>query len=186
MAPQFRPILIGKARRAGQVRRVLKSRWFWLTLLALLLVSSLAIRQRRLNDALCLAASQGEVRRVEKLLKQGASPNAVGTIGFDDGCDCEDNPSPAPALILAIYQTSGNHEEYFGVVSILLKAGADVNARGDAGMTALMWAQSPQMVRLLLAHGANPNLIGDAGQTALSSAYSVQIIALLRAAGERD
>jgi ankyrin repeat protein len=118
------------------------------------------------NQALCVAASKGDTVAVERLLRRGADPNAVGSIGNPD-CNCEDNPSPAPALILAIYQTSGHHAEHLDTVVALVRAGADVNARADAGLTALMWASSPRMVKFLLAHGAQVNLRDDHGYTAL-------------------
>ncbi|MEO7716649.1 MAG: ankyrin repeat domain-containing protein [Capsulimonas sp.] len=146
------------------------------------LISSQFHRDQRNHD-LCLAASQGDTRAVERLLKQGANPNAVGSIG-DTECNCEENPSPAPAIVLAIYQTSGDHQEHFDTVAALLKAGADVNAKGNAGLTALMWASSPRMVKYLVAHGADVNLKNDFGETALTqSGVNPEIKRLLIQAG---
>ena len=141
------------------------------------------VKAASLNQALCLAASKGETAAVKRLLSQGANPNSVGSIG-DTACNCEDNPSPAPALILAIYQTSGDTKEYLETVAALIRAGANVNARADSGMTALMWATSPRMTSYLLAHGADVHLKDDHGYTALSHQdRNPQIMRLLRQAG---
>jgi ankyrin repeat protein len=53
----------------------------------------------------------------------------------------------------------------------LLEAGADVNAAGSDGMTALMWATGDlTKVRLLVERGANVNAIAQNGTTALVAA----------------
>ena len=56
-------------------------------------------------------------------------------------------------------------------VSLLLEAGAEIDARDGQGMTALMYAarynQDASVVDLLLAHGANPSLKDARGRNAL-------------------
>ena len=55
-------------------------------------------------------------------------------------------------------------------VKLLLKNGADVNAKNNDGQTALMWASDNghiEVVRLLLENGANVNAKKDDGQTVL-------------------
>ncbi len=79
-----------------------------------------------LNESLCVAASRGDTAAVERLLRRGANPNGVGSIG-EPGCDCEDNPSPAPAM----WATSPR------MVKFLLSHGAQVNLKDDHGHTAL-------------------------------------------------
>jgi ankyrin repeat protein len=51
---------------------------------------------------------------------------------------------------------------------VLLDAGADPNARNDAGVTALMWAvDDPDLTRMLLDHKADPNVRLADGRAAL-------------------
>lgn len=54
-------------------------------------------------------------------------------------------------------------------VEVLLLAGADVNVRGEAGMTALHYAAATQnipLIKMLIANGADSSILSDAGQTA--------------------
>jgi hypothetical protein len=49
-------------------------------------------------------------------------------------------------------------------VERIIKAGADVNAKGKGGMTPLLWAfpdNKPEAFKCLLEHGADPNVIVD-------------------------
>jgi len=57
------------------------------------------------------------------------------------------------------------------LVTALLDAGANVNARDGRGMTPLMMAvatnhQNPAVIRLLLGRGADPSLQSSVGETA--------------------
>ena len=69
------------------------------------------------------------------------------------------------------------------VTEVLLKHGADVNAKGDFGYTALMEAARGSLIiaasgyyaktaEILLKHGADVNAKSDAGLTALMEAAS--------------
>ncbi|MFO0810341.1 MAG: ankyrin repeat domain-containing protein [Gemmataceae bacterium] len=82
-----------------------------------------------------------------------------------------------PLMYAALY---GEAEE----VRLLLAAGADANARNEAGATALMWAVDDlDKTRLLLRHGADPNACSDDGRTpilvATAWARSYEIVKLL-------
>ena len=110
---------------------------------------------------------------VKYLLQQGADPN---TRNPDDG---------SPALTLAV---AGNDIQ---MAMVLIKNGADVNAKGRDGQTPLMHAAQgtlglDDMVRLLIARGADVNIKTRTGDTALGIAERMgneHIVELLRAAG---
>ena len=97
------------------------------------------------------------------LLARGTSPTAVGANGF-------------PPLVYLARGDKGEHPEK---IALLLEHGADVNARGLQGRTALHYAAAAghgRVVRQLLAAGADPTLTDDAGRTPRAAA---------RAAGHR-
>jgi uncharacterized protein len=68
-------------------------------------------------------------------------------------------------------------------MKVLLRAGADVNARNAFDATALMWCiNQPNMVRLLLAKGADVNARSKMGRTPLllgASYGNVEVLKLL-------
>jgi ankyrin repeat protein len=75
-------------------------------------------------------------------------------------------------------------------VRLLLEAGADANARNEAGATALMWAADDlDKTRLLLRAGADPNARSDDGRTPLLVAttwpQSTDVVKLLLDRGAR-
>ncbi len=95
------------------------------------------------------------------LLERGANPNKT-----------EENAFMTP-LMRAAFQGNAN------IVSILVEAGADVNATNSLGETALMKAvtyDSVDVVEYLLSKGANPNLQDNQGKTAsdLATDYGSQ------------
>ena len=57
-------------------------------------------------------------------------------------------------------------DEYFAMLDMLIAAGADLDAPGDNGTTALFWA-GPESARRLLAGGANPDARDTSGSTPL-------------------
>lgn len=80
------------------------------------------------------------------------------------------------------------------VVKDLIDKGADVNARDEAGRTALLWVaparDNPEMAKFLITKGADVNAKDNAGETALMIAASQSnpgiVTALLEAGAEVD
>lgn len=97
------------------------------------------------------------VEDVQKLLDQGVDFNVMKC---DEGCD---NPW------LSAVSSSPNSD----VISLLLNNGYDPNAKINRGITALMLAANPEVVRLLIEYGADveakDTMLGD---TALTYAVS--------------
>lgn len=109
---------------------------------------------------------QSEAKVVEALLSHGANPN-VREGSIVTGQD-------AAIGRTALHAAAWNGAE--SVVKLLLKHGADVNARDDRGRTALMNAslrgteQHARVVKELLAHGADAQVRDNSGATALKLA----------------
>jgi ankyrin repeat protein len=84
----------------------------------------------------------------------------------------------------------GNHLE---IVEILIKAGANVNARSKWGDTALMFAalagNNIDMIGLLIKAGADVNAKNDLNGTALRNAtyfHFYEIVEILKSCGAKE
>ena len=100
--------------------------------------------------ALIHATRMGSVPLVRHLLQAGADPNVRITMSIDN---CRNTP-----LIDLCLQRSMNSQE---LVEVLVAAGADVEARTGAGMTALCYAAQAdnlQAAKALVAAGADVNV----------------------------
>ena len=99
------------------------------------------------------ALRKGERATVERLLKQSpAAARAPGSAGV------------TPLMHAALYRDLPSLRR-------LLDLGADLNAKNDAGATALMWAVDDlEITRQLLDRGADPNVRSVDGRTALQLA----------------
>ena len=112
------------------------------------------------------ALRKGDRGTVERLLKQ--TPAAAGAPG---------SAGVTPLMHAALYRDLPSLRR-------LLDLGAAVNAKNDAGATALMWAVNDlEITRLLLDRGADPNLRSVDGRTALvlaaGRAGASDVVALL-------
>ena len=118
---------------------------------------------KTLTTPLAWAVSVGYTEGVICLLENGVNPNSRNS---DDAIRYKG----ASMLYLA---ARGDYAKNIEVVSLLLAAGADVNARGWADFTPLMGASmskttySTEITRLLLQSGAKVNAMDDDGRTAL-------------------
>lgn len=107
-----------------------------------------------LQKALNMAASNGDTERVQKLVG-GRSKQFVDV-----------NRPDEEGTVPLIYAGCFGHE---GVVSVLLDAGAQVDAQDRNGWTALMWSvmnRHKVIARKLLDHGANGELRSSSGGSA--------------------
>jgi len=111
----------------------------------------------------CREATPSEI---EAAIGAGADANAPGDYEVTPLAAAASNPHP-------------------GAVVVLLKAGADVNERSEAGETALIHAAqsnaNPEVVEALLKAGADPNATDISGGTALSRAFSRRDTAVMLA-----
>lgn len=127
------------------------------------------------STALQWAVYDGDVERVEQLLKAGADPMQANNYGanpmqlaaevanseilarlLEAGANA-DSPNPEGQTALMLVARTGN----VAAAQLLIKSGATVDAReGWGDQTALMWATArrhPAMMELLLESGADPN-----------------------------
>lgn len=112
-------------------------------------------RAQALQDFLFMAASNGDARRVQRLVRGQASD----LIKLDT-VDTEGTPP-------LVYASCFGHKD---VVQALLDAGASVDNQDRNQWTALMWAMTNRhkdIAKVLLDHGASTDLKSSSGRTAL-------------------
>lgn len=114
----------------------------------------------RVNQQLIAAIGAGDIRAVQRALSAGADPNT-----YSDGY---------PLLIVAAVSRAND------IAQALLDAGADVEARDNSGMTALMYLASIGstkehllMFDALVARGADVNATSATGLRAADYAASL-------------
>jgi ankyrin repeat protein len=132
------------------------------------------------KEPLCRAAYNGDLAKVRALLAGGADPN----VRDDDG----QTPLIRAASILGRPEHRDRNAvptDYEGVAKALADKGADVNARGKGGETALLMAiwgvasehgvvgADESMARLLSARGADVNAQDNGGWSPLLKAVSL-------------
>ncbi|CAL8581862.1 hypothetical protein XPA_007543 [Xanthoria parietina] len=118
--------------------------------------SNLSDLQRKaiLQKSLHMAASNGDIERVRRVLQGKAKP-------FID-VNAADEEGRAPI----IYASCFGHED---VVEALIKAGADVDKKDRNQWTALMWAMTNRhkdIAKMLLDNGASSTVKSSSGRTA--------------------
>jgi hypothetical protein len=151
------------------------------------------------DPELHIAAYEGDVKRVKKLLKKGADPNARNVVSWTPLHIAASKNHIEIAKLLLEHGADPNVQEehgrtplhvaasknYVDVVKPLLEHGADPNTQDENGHTPLHVAAfygHVDVVRLLLEHGADPNIQNKNGETPLHVAASeghVDIVRLL-------
>ncbi|KAL1960881.1 hypothetical protein VTO42DRAFT_5864 [Malbranchea cinnamomea] len=107
-----------------------------------------------LQKSLNMAASNGDVERVRRLVSGKASHFVDVNLPDEEG------------TVPLIYASCFGH---YDVVSALLDAGADVDKQDCNQWTALMWAMTNRhktIAKILLDHGASPDIRSSSGATA--------------------
>jgi ankyrin repeat protein len=166
-------------------------RWLLVVGIVLVLAAAFAVRwffpgkpQSRWNAALVAAARSGDTGAVAAALDAGADVNARDADGITPLMHAArgDRPeiaNPGPS----------DHPE---VVELLIKRGADVNAKTESGFVALFWAVRyghDKVAQVLIDHGADVNAKDASGITPLHWATTNQqkkVIELLKAAGANE
>jgi predicted component of type VI protein secretion system len=123
----------------------------------------------------------GTPERIQAAIDAGADVNAQDEYcgaALTNAAASNENPEVISVLVKA-----GADVNAKGAVPILLKAGLVADAKDDFGVTALMYAGSPEVVSLLLEAGADVNAKDDFGMTALMYAGIPEVIDLLLEAG---
>ncbi|MCW3053942.1 MAG: uncharacterized protein JWN14_3112 [Chthonomonadales bacterium] len=140
-------------------RSQLKIAALFVGLLGLVLWTGKYLRRRAqfgLNATLVIAAQEHQTEVALRALRQGADPNARGSMAISQSPDellynTKEDPHLYPALILAA--ANGDAP----LLEALLERGADVNAQTPEGYTALIYTaftHQPQATDILLKHGA--------------------------------
>jgi hypothetical protein len=111
-------------------------------------------KRETLQKALNMAASNGDMTRVRKLVDGRAKTYVDVNLPDEEG------------TVPLIYASCFGHE---GVVKALLDAGAYVDKQDRNQWSALMWAMTNRhksIAKMLLDHGANPDIRSSSGGTA--------------------
>lgn len=109
-------------------------------------------KQEQLNEMLIKAAEEGKIKRIERLLKVGADPNAK-----------------------RLGQTAiqwASYDNQLEAIKLLVKSGADIEARDGGGMSAFMFAVNynsvnAEIVKYFIEAGADINTKDSTEQTSL-------------------
>lgn len=110
------------------------------------------------GTALSAAAMMGDETLVTALLEAGANPNVCDPAVKSDG-----SSGYAPLMWAA-------NRGHVGALRLLLDAGANANIQCTLGWTAIMTAQSFEVIELLLDRGADPNIKNNEGRNSIEEA----------------
>ena len=139
---------------------------------------------KRQVDALIAAAKSGDTKAMETALAGGVDVNSRDAHGITPLMHAARGDRPKIAN-----PPPTDHPE---VVEMLIKHGAEVNAKTDSGFVALFWAARyghEQVAKVLIDNGADVSAKDKDGVTALKWATTnkqAAVIELLRVAGAKE
>jgi hypothetical protein len=183
---------------------------FFVLIAVAMVMAYRSVRQEQLNQSLLDAVHTHDVAAAERALRQGADPNTDEEVWTESAFGQKQptrrerwarlwarlrvpNRYPdRPVLVAAAFSLPTRRTQDIALVNLLLAHGADVNARGPKGATALMSAVisaqkgDTTLVSVLLDAGAQAEVQVATGVTALGYARdfgSPELVRLLREAG---
>ncbi|KAI9351550.1 ankyrin repeat-containing domain protein [Zopfochytrium polystomum] len=139
-----------------------------------------------LEPRLLKAVSEGDVAKVEKLLAQGADPNAL--INFNEWATPTTAKTPLPAAAV-MHLVSSSGPNALTILPLLLdKGGGDPNVLDEMGCTPLLMAIYDEnvrvdYVRLLLERGSKPDIVAndpEMPRTPLMAAVTIKNAEIVR------
>lgn len=142
------------------------------------------------EHAFAVAVLTGDVQQVAALLAQGANPNqkVKNCKYINSPAICSATADASESVVKLLLDAGANpntkcssdettplmnaSKRNVTLVHMLLKAGADVNAKDTDGRTALFQAQDSAVIKALLAAGADINATDNQGHNAFFDEYS--------------
>ena len=154
---------------------------------------------KKRNFDLYNAIYDGNIIKINKLIKEGADVNAIDTYGRTPlylAATCEFNADVIKALINAGANVNATNNagqtpllvaarnRSLDVIKALIDAGADVNATDNAGKTPLHYAaccNNADVIKILINAGADVNAKNNAGQIPLHIAANYRNLDAIKA-----
>ncbi|MDR1874881.1 MAG: ankyrin repeat domain-containing protein [Synergistaceae bacterium] len=144
-------------------------RWIGVLLLCLFCRAALAGTDATVTQALFEAAKSGTPEQIRTLPEKGADMDAVLSHAITRKASTDTLCSPVEAGakvkdVKVFFQVVAQEPTDFSMLSMLLDAGLDVDARDADGRTALMYASTPELAAFLVEKGADINATTPAGK----------------------
>jgi len=158
---------------------------FGITYFLIFIMITPAFCLRDINEALVNAARDNDIEKVSELIPRGSDVNSRNFLGKTPLIYAVENGNAAIVKVLISGGANVNDQlsrngtaplmcaKTAEIVSLLINAGAIINAKNIDGMTALMLAADngfTEVVKILVEEGADVNIKSKKGETSLSIA----------------